>query len=85
MPKQSPQIKRFMHAVERGAISLGRWATTDHLQVADLCKAKLGFWNTLLLIFASLILRTLGVLASVAVFYAMLFYGLPWFLFGHLP
>lgn len=85
MPKRTSRSKPLSQTIEHGAASFGRWATTDHLHVADICNAKLGFRDTLLLLVAGLVLRCLGLLGSLAVIYLMVIYGLPWFIFGTLP
>lgn len=85
MPKRTSRSKHLPQSIEHGAASFGRWATTDHLHVADICKAKLGFRDTLFLVIVGLALRCLGLLGSLAVIYLMVIYGLPWFLFGTLP
>lgn len=85
MPKRISRSKPLTQSLNHSAASFGRWATTDHLHVADICKAKLGFKDTLFLLVAGLVLRCLGLLGSLAIIYIMVIYGLPWFLFGTLP
>ncbi len=85
MPKRTSRSKHLSQTIENGAASFGRWASTDHLHVADICNAKLGFRDTLFLVIVGLVLRCLGLLGSLAVIYLMVIYGLPWFLFGTLP
>lgn len=85
MPKRISRRTSLPQSLNHSAASFGRWVTTDHLHVADICNAKLGFRDTLFLVIVGLVLRCLGLLGSLAVIYAMVIYGLPWFLFGTLP
>ena len=90
MPKRSPRntsrVRSLPQHLQKGATTLGRWATTDHLHIAELSAMPgIGFWNTLIYIGAALVLRLLGLLGSLAIIYFLVIYGIPWLLFGQLP
>ncbi len=74
-------------SISRGATLLGQWASTDHSGITAFLSRNVyyGFWNTLAYIVIALIIHLLGAIGTVAMAYAMIFYGLPWFLFGYLP
>jgi len=82
LPKRpSRSIRR--NPLNSAASSIGRWITTDHVQVDKIIELSLGFWNTVGYLLLALIIRCLGLLGSMAVIYLMVGYGLPWFFFGH--
>lgn len=72
---------------DKGFSSLAKWATKDHIGVnrALSYMPMLGFFQTCRLIIYLFLLRLLGILGTVVVFYLMIAYGLPYFLFGSNP
>lgn len=69
---------------EKAAVSLARWATTDHTGTARLLTnmAPMEFSDKLAMIVVQLVSTLLGIAGSVAVFLLLFTFGFTW-LFGN--
>ena len=67
------------HTAENAITGLGRWATTDHTGTAKLLAnlPPMGWMDTLLTVVVAVLCSLLGAVASAALFFVLIAYGIP--------
>ena len=67
------------HTAEKAITGLGRWATTDHTGTAKFMAnlPPMGWMDTLLTVVVAVLCSLLGAVASAALFFVLIAYGIP--------
>lgn len=79
-PRPSTKAVRYAGRItEKAAVSLARWATTDHTGTARLLAnlPPMGLYDTLIMMAVTVLSSLLGAVISAALIYLLFAYGLP--------
>jgi len=71
--------RSYANAANKAAVSLARWATTDHTGTGKLLAnlPPMGFIDTLSMIAVTLLCSVLGALVSGVLMFVLVAYGIP--------
>ena len=72
---------------DRAGSSFGRWLTTDHtgMSRAMIEMPSMGLFDTLYYVAMHFLIAIVGALLSGLMAFVIIYYGIPYFLFGFLP
>lgn len=85
MSRSNRALNSAASTVEKAAVGLFRWMTTDHIGQGKTFQniPTIGFFDTIRYILMQLIFGILGAVLSGAIAYVLIAYGIPLLILGH--